>query len=324
MLHYLGETQKGRLPHVRKIARYASEDYMLLDPQTRRNLELVAPLRSDGNDGTLVSILDRSCTAMGARLLRRWLIRPLRSVDEITRRLDAVEALFRSRTLRDKLREELAQVGDLERLAARASTGRATPRDVTAVRLTLEQIPAVKTLFAGEACEPLRDAGERLTLCSHLVDRIGRALVDDPPAGLGEGGFIRAGFNSELDELRGLARSGKDWLARMQKQESERTGISSLKVGFNRVFGYYLEVTNVHREKVPADYIRKQTLVNAERYITPELKEYEEKILTAEERIASLESELFNELRMEVAEETEALQRNARLLAVLDCFASLA
>lgn len=324
MLHYLGETQKGRLPHVRRIARYAGEDYMVLDPQTKRNLELVTSMRSDDGEGTLVGILDKTQTAMGARLLRRWLVRPLRSVDRIQRRLDAVEALFRSRTLREKAREALEEVGDLERLAARACTGRATPRDVQAVKLTLQQIPAVKTLLAGESCEPLREIGIQLQPCGELVEQIGRALVDEPPAHIGDGGLIRDGYSAELDELRDIARSGKDWLARMQKKEAERTGITSLKVGFNKVFGYYLEITNTHKDKVPDDYIRKQTLVNAERYITPELKEYEEKILTAEDKIAGLEAELFNDLRGVVAEATDVLQQNAMLLAQLDTHAALA
>jgi DNA mismatch repair protein MutS len=323
-LHYLGETQKGRVPHVRRVARYASEDHMVLDPQTKRNLELVTSLRRDDGEGTLVGILDKTRTAMGARLLRRWLVRPLRSVERIRRRLDAVEAMFRSRTLREKLFANLEDVGDLERLAARACTGRATPRDVDAVKLTLQCIPAVKSLLGDERCEPLRDVGSRLRPCDSLVEQIARALVDDPPANIGDGGLIRDGYSQELDELRGIARSGKDWLAGMQKKEAERTGITSLKIGFNRVFGYYLEVTNTHKDKVPDDYIRKQTLVSAERYITPELKEYEEKILTAEERMTDLETELFSDLRGVVAEETEVLQENAALLAEIDTYAALA
>jgi DNA mismatch repair protein MutS len=323
-LHYLGETQKGRLPHVRILKRYETGDYMALDPQTKRNLELITSLREEGREGTLVGIMDHTMTAMGGRCLRRWLVRPLRDVGAIERRLDAVEALFRSRRLREQLRAALDDVGDLERLAARAATGRATPRDVGAVKRTLEQIPAVKQLLVDAAGEPLRTAGEELLPCGDLIDRIHRALVNDPPANVGDGGLIRDGYSDELDELRTVARSGKDWLAAMQKEEADRTGIPSLKVGFNKVFGYYLEVTNTHKEKVPDDYIRKQTLVNAERYITQELKEYEERILTAEERMGGLEAELFTELRVWVADETERLQRNAELLAELDCYASLA
>ena len=323
-LYYLGETQKGRLPHIHRITRYASDDYMALDPQTKRNLELVSSIRGSGQEGTLVQILDETLTPMGGRLLRKWLVRPLRNVDNISKRLDAVAALFGSKRLRESLRSELREVGDLERLAAKVCTGRATPRDMVHLKLSLKQIPALKVLLEDEPCDTLRKLTQSLALCQDIVDRIEHALVDEPPSSMGDGGLIRDGYNEELDDLRTLARSGKDWVARMQKQEAERTGITSLKVGFNKVFGYYLEVTNAHKDKVPDDFIRKQTLVNSERYITPELKEYEEKILTAEEKIAGLESELFNELRLVVAEETATLQLNASLLAMLDCFCSLA
>ncbi len=323
-LHYLGETQKGRLPHVRRLTRYVTDEYMVLDPQTKRNLELVASLQDGTQEGSLVQILDETLTPMGGRLLRRWLLRPLKNVRQIEKRLEAVEALVRDRRLRERLREELRQVGDLERLAARVCTGRATPRDLMHLRLTLEQIPPIKQALADVACDTLRRLAEQLTLCTQVVERIRQALVDDPPASLSDGGVIRDGFNPELDELREIARSGKDFIARLQQKEIERTGIPSLKVGFNKVFGYYIEVTNAHRNKIPPHYIRKQTLVNAERYITPELKEYEEKILSAEEKIAGLEAELFNRLRLEVAEATAELQLNASLLAMLDVFCSLA
>ncbi len=324
VLNYLNDTQKGKLPHIRRITRFANDDYIALDPATRRNLELVSSMQGAGQEGTLVQILDETLTPMGARLLRKWLLRPLRSVPDINRRLDAVQALVESRRLREKLREELRQVGDLERLAARLCVGRATPRDLINLKLTLRQIPAIKSHLAGHSCETLRKIGEKLTLCQAAVERIERALCDEPPASLAEGGYIRGGYHPELDELRELARSGKDWVVRMQKKEAERCGIPSLKVGFNRVFGYYIEITNTHKKRAPEDYIRKQTLVNSERYITPELKEYEEKILTAEEKIVGLEQELLNELRMIVAEETGALQGNAALLAMADCFGALA
>lgn len=323
-LHYLSETQKGRLPHVRRLIRYTPDEYMILDPQTKRNLELVASLQDGTWEGSLVQILDETLTPMGGRLLRRWLLRPLKNVSQIEKRLDAIEALVRDRPLRERLREELRQVGDLERLAARVCTGRATPRDLLHLRLTLEQIPPIKQVLAHTVCDTLRRLADQLTLCTQVVERIRQTLVDDPPASLSDGGVIRDGFHPELDELREITRSGKDFIARLQQKEIERTGISSLKVGFNKVFGYYIEVTNAHRNKIPPHYIRKQTLVNAERYITPELKEYEEKILSAEEKIVSLEAELFNQLRLEVAEATAALQLNASLLAMLDVFGSLA
>jgi DNA mismatch repair protein MutS len=324
VLYYLSETQKGRLPQVRRLSTYTGSDFIALDAATRRNLELVSSLQNGGQEGSLVQILDETLTPMGARALRRWLVRPLRDVDAIRKRLDAVETLVRDRKLREKLREELGQVGDLERLAAKVAVGRAMPRDLAHLKLTLRQVPPIKSLLAGHTCAPLAALAGELTLCTDTVERIGRALVDDPPLQLHDGGVIRPGYNEELDELRKLARSGKDWVARMQKEEIERTGITSLKVGFNKVFGYYLEVTNAHRGKVPDDYVRKQTLVNAERYITPALKEYEEKILSAEEKIGGIEAELFNELRLAVAEETPAMQQNAQALAALDTLASLA
>lgn len=323
-LYYLGETQKGRVPHIRRITKYADEDYMALDAQTKRNLELIASMQDGGHEGTLIHIMDATLTPMGGRLLRKWLVRPLKNVTNINRRLDAVEALFISQRLRDQIREELGQVGDLERIAAKVCTGRATPRDMIYLKLTLKQIPSLKALLQDPACETLKKLGTSLTLCQDVVERIEEALVDEPPASINDGGLFRDGYNTELDELRTIAFSGKDWLLKMQQSEAEKTGITSLKVGFNKVFGYYLEVTNAHKDKVPEHYIRKQTLVNAERYITPELKEYEEKILTAEERIGSLEAELFNALRLVIAEETAALQLNASLLGMLDCFASLA
>jgi len=325
-LYYLGETQKGKLPHVRQIRRFSGEEHMALDPQTKRNLELVDAIQSDasGPDGTLVGILDDTQTPMGGRRLRAWLLRPLRDVEQIHWRLDAVEALFQDRALREDLREQLQQVGDLERLAAKVATGRAKPSDLIAIKLTLRQMPKVKALLEGTDCETLAAIEERLTLCPDVVDRIQNALVDDPPAKISEGGLIRDGYSEELDELRTIASEGKEWLTTLEKEESERTNIPSLKVGFNKVFGYYIEVTNTHTEKVPDDYVRKQTLVNSERYITPELKEMEEKILTAEEKMEQLEQELFNELRMMVAEHTGTLQQNAGLLARLDCFSALA
>ena len=323
-LYYLGETQGGRVPHVRRIQRYGLDEHMALDPQTKFNLELVASTQHGRREGSLVDILDETLTPMGGRLLRKWLVRPLRKVETIEKRLDAVEALFASRRLRENLRAELGQVGDLERLAAKVCTGRATPRDLVHLGRTLRQVPPIKTLLQDEPCETLRKLAGSLTLCQDVVDRIEAALVEEPPASLGDGGLIRDGFNEELDELRKLARSGKDWVAQMQQREAERTGIGSLKVGFNKVFGYYLEITNAHKHKVPDDYIRKQTLVNAERYITPALKEYEEKILTAEEKIVQLEGELFGTLRMAVAESTADFQLDASLLAMLDGFCALA
>jgi len=323
-LYYLGETQKGKLPHVRKIKRYSKEEHIALDPETKRNLELVQSIQDDGHEGTLVNILDETETPMGGRRLRAWLVRPLREVDRIRHRLDAVEAFVDARSLRADLREELGQMGDLERLAGKVATGRAAPGDLIAIKRTLRRLPNVLELLTDADSDALDDIEEQLSLCPDVVERIQHALVDDPPAKISEGGLIRDGYSDELDELRTIAQEGKDWVANLEKEESERTDIPSLKVGFNKVFGYYIEVTDTHAEKVPDDYIRKQTLVNSERYVTPELKEMEEKILTAEEKIETLELELFNELRDAIAQQTGTLQENAELLSHLDCFAGLA
>ncbi len=323
-LHYLGETQKGALPHVRKIKRYSKDEHIALDPETKRNLELVQSIQDDGHEGTLVSILDETETPMGGRRLRAWLVRPLRDVGRIRHRLDAVDAFVDARPLRDDLREELNQMGDLERLAGKVATGRAAPGDLISIKHTLRRLPNVLGLLGDADSDALGAIENDLSPCPEMVDRIQSALVDDPPAKISEGGLIRDGYSEELDELRTIAQEGKDWVANLEKEESERTDIPSLKVGFNKVFGYYIEVTNTHADKVPEDYIRKQTLVDSERYVTPELKEMEEKILTAEEKIETLEQELFNELRDQIAQQTGILQENAELLAHLDCFAGLA
>ena len=323
-LYYLGETQKGKLPHVRTLKRYSNEEHIALDPQTKRNLELVSSIQDGSHEGTLVSILDQTETPMGGRRLRAWLTRPLRRVEPIQWRLDAVDTLFDDRSLREDLREELGQMGDLERLAGKVATGRASPRDVTAVKQALEKIPGITALLDEAACSTLGSIRDDLTPCPEVVERIGEALVDDPPAKISEGGLIRKGWSEELDELRRIAKDGKEWLTELEQKEKERTGIPSLKIGFTKVFGYFLEVTNTHTDKVPDNYTRKQTLVNSERYITPELKEMEEKILTAEEKMERLELRLFNELRDTIAEHTGRLQENAGLLAQLDCFAALA
>jgi DNA mismatch repair protein MutS len=328
-LHYLGETQQGRLAHVRRLRRHRREDFMALDAETKRNLELVRTMqpggaRSGGTEGSLVDILDETRTPMGGRRLRQWLVRPLQRLEKIAQRQNAVEALVRSRRLRENLQEQLKQVGDLERLAGKVATGRAGPRDLTAIKKALDRLPDVAALLEDESCDTLRTLAENLTPCAETTALIGRALVDEPPAKISEGGLIREGHDDELDELRELAQSGKAWVAQLEEEESERTGIPSLKVGFNKVFGYYLEITHTHKEKVPGDYIRKQTLKNSERYITPELKEKEEKILTAEEKAQRLEQDLFSDLRTRVARKTADLQLNASLLAMLDGFASLA
>ncbi len=323
LLHYVQDTQKAALPQLTRLELVDDQEYMPLDVQTLRNLELVSS-NAGRRDGSLVGILDVTRTPMGARLLRHWLIRPLRKLDQIAWRQALVECFHASRHLRDSVRDLLGNVGDLERMAVRITTGRATPRDLSGLRLSLSAIPDLVSALEKGSLEALDELAGRFVSCDDVVEQIATIMVDDPPATLKDGGVIRAGHSEELDELRSLARGGKQWLAELQKSESEKTGISSLKIGFNKVFGYYLEVTNSHKDKVPAAWIRKQTLVNAERYITEELKEYEERILGAEERLTTLEAALFADLRDEVARHLNRVQSNARMLAVLDVLSTFA
>ena len=323
VMKYLQEMQKANLPHIRKIAPYDVSDQIVLDGWTKRNLEIVSTIQG-ASEGTLFSIIDRTQTPMGGRLLKQWINRPLKSVALIKERQGAVDEFFRDETMRRALGRELGGIGDLERLIAKIATGRANPRELNSLKEFLKGVPSVKSLL-GSCRSPmscsLRDS---LDPMQPVVDMIARAISDNPPLSLADGGVIRKGYNADLDELRTLAFSGKDWIARLQDQERQRTGISSLKTGFNSVFGYYIEVTNTHREKIPPDYIRKQTLTNAERYITPELKEYEEKILHAEERITALETRLFDELRASLTVHAGEIQENARTIATIDCMVSLA
>ncbi len=322
LMHYLQETQKGSIPHVRRIEVYDESEYMSLDVQTLRNLELLAS--SSGEEGGLVTIIDETRTPMGARMLRSWLVRPLRDLDRIVKRQTIVDGFHSSRETRDVLRSELAEVGDLERISARICTGRATPRDLGGLKRACEVLPKVVDALEGADKKEVKALAERLIPVTELVALITETLVDEPGTSLKDGGVIRAGYSAELDELRALSSGGKQWLEQLKETESAKTGIPSLKIGFNRVFGYYLEVTNVHKDKVPEHFIRKQTLVNAERYITPELKEYEDKILGAEERISQLEGDLFHELRDNVAGFTEDVFSNAKEIARLDVLSSLA
>ena len=324
LLHYVQDTQKGNLQQIRRLEWQDDRQTMPLDVQTLRNLELVSSASTGEREGSLVAILDKTRTPMGARLLRSWLVRPLRNLEDIEWRQQVVEVFHASRTLRNSVRELLGSMGDLERMAVRVATGRATPRDLGGLRDALAAVPELSSLLEGAHAAILDDWVQKLVSCDDVVDHIAGVLVDEPPAQMKEGGVIRSGYSEELDELRSLAKGGKQWLADLQKREAERTGISSLKVSYNKVFGYYLEVTNAHKDKVPPEWIRKQTLVNAERYITEELKEYEEKILGAEERLVALEQAIFHELRDAVASHVDRVQANARLLAVADVLSTLA
>ncbi len=323
VMNYLQETQKSNLLHIKKVTRHDVGDYIVLDPSTKRNLEITSSIAGT-NEGTLFSVLDKTETPMGGRMLKRWINQPLNKLEAIRQRLGAVDELVEKRDVRSQSSEVLSRIGDLERLNTKICTGRATPRDIIALKFILLEVGNLKSHIANLSAETLNTIHDRLQPLPEIITLIETAIEPDPPMALSDGGVIKKGFNPELDELRNLAFNGKTWIAEMQKSERERTGISSLKVGFNNVFGYYIEITNTHKDKVPANYIRKQTTTNAERYITPELKEYEEKILHAEEKMLGLETQLFNTLRLQIAEQASAIQTNAHLIAALDCFVSLA
>lgn len=324
LLHYMQETQKSSLGHIKRLYAYENADYMSLDGSTKRNLELISTLQEGGTEGTLVSILDDTCTAMGGRLLRKWIMRPLKQVKPIEQRLEAVSVLNKDHERREKLREELEQVGDMERLISRISVGRTNARDLKQLQLSLAQMPRIKMQIANLENELLSDINGRLKLLLDVQERIEKAIMEEPPASIRDGGIFNDGFNENLDELREIARNGKQYIARIKDKLAKEAGIPSLKIGYNKVFGYYIEVTNTHKDKVPEHFIRKQTLVNSERYITPELKEVEEKVLSAEDRSKTLEGELFEELRLYVADFADQIQQIAGAMADLDCLQSFA
>jgi DNA mismatch repair protein MutS len=324
IVDYLAETQKASLAHIDKLIHYQTSRTLEIDESSRRSLEITRTLREGRREGSLLGVLDRTTTAMGSRLLSEWLASPLTDRQQIDGRLEAVAELVAHPRLCDDLRDKLRGVYDLERLLARVVTGRATPRDLGSVGRTLGLLPPVKAKLSERKSSLLNELEAALDLCPELRAKLDGALVDDCPLASREGGFIRPGFSPELDKLRELATGGKQWIARYQAQEIERTGIPSLKVGFNKVFGYYLEVTHTHGQKVPDHYIRKQTVKNAERYITPELKEYEEKVLSADEKSKELEYDLFCQLREQVAGCAKRLQATAAVLAQLDVLTSLA
>ena len=328
LLRYLTDLQPGGLPHVARPSVRRSDRHLWLDEMTRRNLELVEPLRAGARGTTLLEVLDVTATPMGGRLLRQWLLSPLRNPAEIGRRLDAVAVLVDDSRGRARLREALDGVRDLERLAGRAAAGRATPRELGSLRDSLRRLPDVMEALTGlavrERSAALSELEAQLDLLADVAARLADGLEERLPALLADGGVIRPGFDAELDELRSLRDGGRQYIVTLQQRERERTGISSLKVGFNKVFGYYLEVTHAHGARVPADYERRQTLAGAERYVTPELKEYEAKVLGAEERMAACEGELFGELRAVAGRAAARIQLTASVLARLDVWAALA
>jgi DNA mismatch repair protein MutS len=324
LLLYVQEMLKTDIRHIRRLQPHVGNKVLQLDDVTRRSLELTKTLREGERYGSVLAAIDRTVTTMGARLLQEWLLAPLAERGAIEARLDGVTEFLQQTQLREELRQSLDAVGDLARLTARASTGRALPRDLAAIARTLRFLPTIKAKITARKSAILRELEANLELCPDLRATLDAALIDDPPLSPKEGGLIRVGFNKELDDLRDIARGGKEWIARFQASEITRTGINSLKVGFNQVFGYYIEITHTHAAKVPTDYQRKQTLKNAERYITPELKEYEEKVLSAEEKSQAREYELFLHLRDLVAKETHRLLQTGEVLAQLDVLASLA
>lgn len=324
VLEYLAETQKTPLSHITTISPLRAGQSLEIDAATWRSLEVAQTLRDGRREGTLLGVLDCTTTPMGARRLGEWLAHPLVKVAEIDARLDAVAELVAQPQLSTAVRDTLKQTYDIQRLVARVTTGRASPRDLLFVGRTLASLPALKAKLTGRSSVLLSDIESRIDLCPELRSRLETMLADDCPLTTRDGGFIREGADAKLDELRELMSGGKQWMANYQAAEIERTGIPSMKIGFNKVFGYYLEVTHAHRDKVPNEYIRKQTLKNAERYITPELKEYEEKVLSAEERVLALELTLFNELRDLTASATTRLLATATVLADLDALTSLA
>ena len=322
ILQYLEITQHTQIGHITSLARIEEEKYVRLDKFTVRSLELVYPMQEDGK--SLCDVIDRTVSPMGARMLKRWVIFPLKEQKTINERLDIVEYFFREPEFRELVDDQFHRVGDLERIISKVAVGRVTPREVVALKTALQALAPVKTACEHAQNDALRRVGEQMNVCGNLADRIERVVESDAPQLLNKGGVIRHGVNAELDELRQIAYSGKDYLLKIQQREVEQTGITSLKIGYNNVFGYYLEVRNTFKDKVPAEWVRKQTLAQAERYITQELKEYEEKILGAEEKILSLEARLFNELVMDMQEYIPAIQTDANLTAHLDSLLSFA
>ncbi len=324
ILNYLNETQKTNLEHIKKIYNYDYTDYIILDPSTKRNLEITSSIAEGGREGTLISILDKTETAMGGRLLKKWVSRPLKKLEQIEKRLEAVDDLFQNRKEREALLEDLKSIADLERLLSKVSTGKAVPRDILQLKISLKQIKSISEKLNAFSSKSLTTLKENLIELPQLVDEIEMIINQNFIEGSDNYGVINKGYDKDLDELKDIMVNGKTWMDNFQSRERKRTGINSLKVSFNKVFGYYIDITRIHADKVPQDYIRKQTLVNSERYITQELKEYEDKILNAEEKIAVIESRIFNDLRVLILRFTDEIQKNATLIATLDTLLSFA
>ena len=322
VLQYLIMTQHTQIGHITSLARIEEDKYVRLDKFTVRSLELMGSMNDGGS--SLLNVIDRTISPMGARLLKRWMVFPLKDVQPINERLNVVEYFFRRPDFKELIKEQLHLIGDLERIISKVAVGRVSPREVVALKVALQAVEPIKEACMDADNASLNHIGEQLNICRSIRDRIDKEVNNDPPLLINKGGVIKSGVNAELDELRQIAYSGKDYLLQVQQRESELTGIPSLKIGYNNVFGYYIEVRNVHKDKVPQEWIRKQTLVNAERYITQELKEYEEKILGAEDKILVLETQLYTELVQSLSEFIPAIQINANQIARLDCLLSFA
>ena len=322
LLYYLDITKHSNVGHITSLSRIEEDGYVRLDKFTVRSLELSGTMNEGGT--SLLNIIDRTISPMGGRMLRRWILFPLKDVKPVEERLDVVEYFFRDPELRDEIDSLLRLIGDLERIVSKVAVGRVNPREVVQLKVALRALEPIKKLCLDSGQSSLIKIGEQISLCESIRDRIDNEINNDPPVLLNKGSIIKTGINSDLDELRSIAFSGKDYLLKIQQRESEHTGIPSLKISYNNVFGYYIEVRNTHKDKVPSEWVRKQTLVNAERYITQELKEYEEKILGAEDKILSLEARLFNDLVLSLAEYIPNIQHNANLVARLDCLLSFA
>jgi len=320
VLHYLKETEHPHLQHITSVQRIDKEDYLWMDRFTIRNLELIGT----GDGLTLHKVLDHTVSPMGARMLKRWIVLPLREIGKINERLNLVEYLVKDSDLRNSLAHKIKQCGDIERLVSKIPLKKINPREVIQIARGLQQVEAIKQACAHTGNDYLKRLADSLNACSYICDKILQQIVENPPVAINKGAVIKEGVDAELDQLRSIAHGGKEYLVKMQQQEAERTGISSLKISYNNVFGYYLEVTNSHKNKVPAEWMRKQTLANAERYITPELKEYEEKITGAEERILAIEQSLYDKLLLELQDYIAPMQLNGTVLATMDCMACFA
>ena len=324
IMDYLNQTQKNNLGHISRITRYDYSDYIILDPATKRNLEITSSINEGSREGTLISVIDKTQTSMGARLIKKWISRPLKKYETIISRQTAVEELFANKNARKNLAESLHSIADLERILSKISTGKAVPRDIMQLKISLKKVTEIKTRLIPDDTPALKNISSSLVPLPEVTDEIEKVINDNYLEGLDKYGVINKGYNAELDELKDIHINGKTWIENFQSRERSRTGINSLKVDFNKVFGYYIEVTKANLDKVPQDYVRKQTLVNNERYITEELKVYEDKIFNAEEKITILENKIFGDLREFILKYTDPIQKNAFLIAVIDALTGFA